>query len=90
MSQPKYNNMCKSQSSADQLLKNLKQLHLWNLGVSVFVDCLDELCDFLFLDLPIAAETLEGIADETENFTTLKSTWFVCVVFGEDRVDGLT
>ena len=77
-------------SCADEFLENLKQLVFGDFGVTVFVDGLDELVDLFFLDLSVAAQTLEGVVDEEENFIALQGAGFVDIVFGENGFDGLS
>lgn len=63
---------------------------LGDFGVTILVDGLDELGDFLFLDLSVAAETLEGVIDQVEDLVALEGARFINVVFGEDSLDGLS
>lgn len=73
-----------------ELFKDLEQLMLRDLWVSVLVDGLDELEDFLFLHLSVAAQTLEGVVDKLEDLIAFEGAWFINVVFGEDCLDGLS
>lgn len=77
-------------SSADEFFEDIEEFRFGDLGVSVFVDGLDELAHFLLLDLSAAAQTLEGIVDEAVDLSSLQSPVLVQVVFGEDGVDGLS
>lgn len=77
-------------SSVDELLEDLEELCLGDLAISVLIDGLDELADLVALDIPVAAEALEGIVDQAKDLAALQGARFIRVVFVKNGVDGLT
>lgn len=76
--------------TVDQLFEDVEEFWLGNFAVSIFIDGIDELVDFLLSHLSISTETFKSIVDEVEDFIVFQSSTSVSIVFWENGIDSLS
>jgi len=85
----KWIDRCDGSSTIDKNLQDFQQLNLGDLAITIFINGLDELIDFLVFNWSIAAKTLEGVVYEAKDLVTLEGSRFVSIIFVEDGINSL-
>jgi hypothetical protein len=72
----------------DDFFEDVEHLILIDLLVLVVIELLDELFDFLGVDIALLVEDEDGISEKRDELGCVEAVVFVEVVFGEEFLNG--